>query len=138
MIRVKRVRTLPLELLAVLTEPARQALAEWREKEDTYLTRSPMIYYFTENGRPLIAVGAMRLTCLASEAEIWLFPSIYLRPRHLRDLKRMFDLFRNHYYTGPELFATAKANFPQACRFIQFFGGRCVETRDDKKIYRWA
>ena len=131
MIKIEPIKVFPKEIEAAMKAEVHKNFAIWALSFDKIVRMSPRAYLVREGEKPLLALGAFRLTPLSTEAELWLFPSHHFGVLHVPDCARMFRNWLEDY-SGPNLFArTFSTNRPKR-RFIEWFGGHLVS--DDGRI----
>lgn len=130
MIKTEKINYIPQELLDNLNPIACTDIDSWTKIAEFVLGLSAEVRYVTdEANRPLLLIGAFRQSLVAKELEIWMLGSSFIRPRFLRDFRKVFLDWRRE--REEKVFARIRAG--QGERFVKFMGFEEVGPSPDDK-----
>ena len=125
---------MPQELRNNLSEIAEDDLKYWHDNVDSIIRMSCDVRYITEDGVPMLIVGALQASLLDDDVELWMFGSKFLT---IKNIKTYFVWVREWIDSHPgRVYARANTRHKEA--FLRLFKFKLIGADPDcasVKIY---
>jgi hypothetical protein len=120
-------------LLEFVTDRTRARIEERGLTMELLAKRSTeSILVLSPDGTPLLFLGLIPFTLLGGEAYIWMVPFRAFGLRHLRDMRKMFEVYAEKF---TRLTAQVFNCELQEERFLRFFSFKAIYEKDGTTVY---
>ena len=106
-------------------------LHSWFNSIPAILTLSPEAYEVHYKDKPLLLIGAVQLSRLSPERELWMLGTKHLSFLHLPAMREMFNGWR----AERDFPLYARGNTREKCRYLEFFGFTPLAVEDGITLY---